>query len=190
VEGIFTLPYSEYDSINTVSKLLKKSDGYGFYIPVSRQQKGTDFIIMNHKNGKSLRVQVKSSRSYIAHKSKRKTIEKCRNHLWFNNFLDRYDEGNADLYLLYGLYPQFKDGNRVTSKDKSWKSIILCFSEPEMFNFLKEVKTKKEKKSDKFFGLEFDNPDKITTERGFVEKREMTDHLVERYINKITEMLK
>ncbi|MBL7135865.1 MAG: hypothetical protein ISS81_04625 [Candidatus Marinimicrobia bacterium] len=45
MEGVFSLPYSEYEVINQLQKKLKKSEGYSFYIPTSRQQKGIDFII-------------------------------------------------------------------------------------------------------------------------------------------------
>ena len=48
-----------------MQKLLKKSDGFSFYIPTSRQQKGIDLLIHNSKNNKLLKAQVKSSRSYI-----------------------------------------------------------------------------------------------------------------------------
>jgi len=181
MEGIFTLPYSEYDTIHRMSKLLKKSDGYGFYIPTSRQQKGVDFLIMNHKSKKSLTVQVKSSRSYY---------HQDNYFLWFNNFLERYDRGNSDLYILYGLYPNLKKGEKVTSKNKAWGSILLCFTEKEMFDFLKQVRTKKEDKSDKFFGVKFKNADKIFTDRGFTKDKDLTEHLIENYVKKIKSKLK
>jgi len=181
MEGIFTLPYSEYDAIHKMSKLLKKSDGYGFYIPTSRQQKGVDFLVMNHKTNKTLRVQVKSSRSYY---------HEDTYFLWFNNFLERYDKGNCDLYVLYGLYPNLKKGEKVTSKKKAWGSILLCFTEIEMFELLKQVRTKKEDKSDKFFGVKFKDADEIFTERGFVEEKNLTEHLIENYAKEIKSMLK
>lgn len=179
MEGIITLPYSEYDVINKMSKLLKKSDGYSFYIPTSRQQKGVDFVILKEKSNKHLRIQVKSSRSYV----------KGDNFfLWFNNFVDKYEEDNADLYVLYGLYPILKEGHKVSTKKKAWNSVILCFNEKEMHEFLKQVKTKKTNKNDKFFGVKFTNPDRITTERGFTQEQDISKHLLENYLKTIKEM--
>ena len=179
MEGIFTLPYSEYDVINRMSKFLKKSDGYSFYIPTSRQQKGVDFVIL--KNKKIVRVQVKSSRSYV---------NGDNFFLWFNNFIDRYEEGNADIYVLYGLYPALKKGHKVTTKEKAWNSVILCFSEKEMNDFLKQVKNKKSDTMNKFFGVKFSNPKKITTEGGFTQEQDMSKHIFENYVSNIEVMLK
>lgn len=181
MEGIFTLPYSEYDVVNKMSKLLKKSEGYSFYIPVSRQQKGVDFVVLAEKSNKHLRVQVKSSRSYV---------HGDNFFLWFNNFVDKYEEDNADLYILYGLYPLLKKGYKVNTKKKAWSSIILCFNEKEMNEFLKQIRTKKTNKSDKFFGVKFTDPDKITTERGFIPEQDISKHLLQNYLKNIGDMLK
>jgi hypothetical protein len=190
LEGIFTLPYSEYDVINKISKLLKKSEGYGFYIPVSRQQKGVDFVIVNHNNGKTCRVQVKGSRAYYLPEYKKKLSQQYSYGLWFNNFIDRYEKNNADIYVLYGLYPELKSGQKITTKNKAWKSIVLCFSEKEMLELLNKVKTKKELKKDKFFGMAFNTPETIFTERGFLEKQDISYHLIQNYVNKIEEIMK
>ena len=164
-----------------MSKLLKKSDGYGFYIPTSRQQKGIDFLIINHKSNKNLKVQVKSSRSFQGNG----TIS-----FWFNNFIKKYGSGNSDLYVLYGLYPNLKKGEKVTSKNKAWDSILLCFTEKEMFELLRRVRTKKEGKIDKFFGIKFNAVNEISTERGFAEQKNLTAHLIKNYLKKLKLMLK
>jgi len=184
MEGVFTLPYSEYEVINKMSKLLKKQEGYSFFIPTSRQQKGVDFVILNQKSKKLLRVQVKSSRSYNDYNKEQ------NNYLWFNNFLNKYEKGNADLYVLYGLYPQFKEGNKVNAKNKSWRSIILCFSEKEMFKLLDKVKTKKENKPDKFFSFVFDKPEDVCTNRGFQTKVKLNKYLLDNYQKNIEKRLK
>ena len=43
MEGIFTLPYSEYEAINQLTHLFKKSDSFAFFIPLSRQLKDLRF---------------------------------------------------------------------------------------------------------------------------------------------------
>ena len=149
MEPIFTLPYSEHQVIEQVTKYLKKSAGYAVYVPTSRQQKGVDFVIQNTKTNKFARVQVKGSRSYT-HEDK--------HYLWYGNFIDRYEKGNADFYMLFGLYPQFKQDKKGIKRGEFWKPITLCFSEKDMFAFLKQVRTKREQKQDRFFAFGFTSP--------------------------------
>lgn len=162
MESIFTLPYSEYEVINQLQRKLTKSDGNSFYIPTSRQQKGVDFIVHNNKSNKIIRFQVKSSRAYLGNEK-----DKYKYYLWFNNFLERYARGNADYYILFGLYPDYRIGKNIKSKAPIWKSLILCFSERDMFRFLKRVKTKKEKNPDRFFGFGFNDDSEVFAIRGF-----------------------
>ena len=96
MDGIFNLPYSEFAVIDVVQKFLKKTDGYSVYVPVSRQQKGIDFIVHNYKTNKILRFQVKSSRAYINEPKEMNNgkikAPKYKYGLWLNNFIERFDE--------------------------------------------------------------------------------------------------
>lgn len=157
MEPVFTLPYSEYQVIEEVSKRLKKSLGYSIFVPTSRQQKGVDFIIHNAKTNKFARVQVKGSRSYVGEDV---------HYLWYNNFIDRYEAGNADFYMLFGLYQEFKTGKKGVKKGSFWKPITLCFTERDMFHFLQQVRTKKEQKPDRFFAFGFTSPQDVVCARG------------------------
>jgi hypothetical protein len=157
MEPIFTLPYSEHQVIEQVTKHLKKSAGYAVYIPTSRQQKGVDFIIHNTKANTFARVQVKGSRSYVG---------EDRHYLWYNNFVEKYEPNNADFYMLFGLYQEFKTGKKGVKKGSFWKPITLCFTEADMFDFLQQVRTKKEQKPDRFFAFGFTSPADITCARG------------------------
>lgn len=187
MEGIFTLPYSEYEAIIQIQKKLKKADGFSFYIPTSRQQKGIDFIIHNSNKNKFLRIQVKSSRSYLDNPKTTETGKvknvKYKYNLWFNNFIDRYDKNNADYYILFGLFPVYSQENNIKSKTTFWKSLILCFNEKEMFDLLNKVKTKKEKKPDKFFGFGFNNDKHIFATRGFLNDVEVSEYLLNNRID-------
>lgn len=178
MEPIFTLPYSEHQVIEQVTKRLKKSTGYAVYIPTSRQQKGVDFIIHNTKSNKFARIQVKGSRSYS---------EKERHYLWYNNFIEKYEPGNADFYMLFGLYSAYhnKDGIK---KGEFWKPITLCFSEADMFVFLKQVKTKKEQRPDRFFAFGFTSPTDITCARGPIDYPAI-NHSLDNQIDYIKEFL-
>ena len=191
MEGIFTLPYSEYEVINQLQKNMTKSEWYSFYIPTSRQQKGIDFLIHNNKTNKVLRIQVKSSRSYVAKPKELKSGKikdiKYKYHLWFNNFLDKYPKGNADYYILFGLYPLYESDQNMDSRVISWKSLILCFSEEEMFDYLKQIKTKKESKKDSFFGFGFNKWDEIYWTRWLIIDQDKSNFLLK---NKLIELKK
>ena len=49
MEAIFSLPYSEYRAIERLVEFLPKSEGYGVYVPVSRQQARCDFVVLTTK---------------------------------------------------------------------------------------------------------------------------------------------
>lgn len=188
MEGIFALPYSEYEAILQTQKFFKKNDGFAVLVPTSRQQKGIDFVILNTSNSKVLKVQVKSSRSYV-HPTppKKSSVDHYVYNFWFNNFLNRYEPNAADVYLLFGLYPIYDTRSNIKSKQQFWKSVILAFTDSEMKDLLDQVKTKKENKPDRFFGISFNDPKKVYGKRGFPKKLDLTRHLLE---NKIGELLK
>jgi len=50
MDGIFTLPYSEVYVAETLNHLFRPKEGYGVFIPSSRQQKGIDLLLYNQKN--------------------------------------------------------------------------------------------------------------------------------------------
>lgn len=156
MEPIFTLPYSEHQVIEQVTKHLKKIVGYAVYVPTSRQQKGVDFVIHNTKTNKFARIQVKGSRSYT---------EDGKHYLWYNNFVEKYEPGNADFYMLFGLYAAYENKQKIKG-GRFWKPITLCFSETDMFEFLKQVKTKREQKPDRFFAFGFTSPKDVVCARG------------------------
>jgi hypothetical protein len=187
MEGIFTLPYSEYEAMLQTQKFFKKNDGFAILVPTSRQQSGIDFIILNTLNSRLLRVQVKSSRSYVhPSPSKRSKDEHYVYNFWFNNFLNRYVPNVADVYLLFGLYAIYDAKSNIKSKKKFWKSIILAFTDIEMKQLLDQVRTKKENKPDRFFGISFNDLKKVIGKRGFPDRPDLTRHLLS---NKIGELI-
>jgi hypothetical protein len=187
MDGIFNLPYSEFEVINVMQRLLKKSDGYSVYVPVSRQQKGIDFIVHNFNTNKLLRFQVKSSRTYIheAKELKNGKIKrpKYKYNLWLNNFIDKCEKGRCDYYILFGLYPVYSPEKNI--KDKFWKSILLCYNENEMLEILEKIKTKKEEKTDRFFSYGFNTGNEIFNERGLKEDINATAHMLKNKISQI-----
>ena len=59
MDGIFTLPYSEFEIVNKFQGIFKKKDGYSVYIPVSRQEKDVDFILTKSGSEKIARLKDK-----------------------------------------------------------------------------------------------------------------------------------
>lgn len=191
MDGIFTLPYSEFEIVNTFQNIFKKASGYSLYIPVSRQEKGVDFILFNSKSKSVKRFQVKSSRTYI-HQAKIKKSGDLKPprfvyHLWLNNFRKRYAQDLADFYLIFGLYPAYDKSSPIISD--FWKTMILCFTDKEMGDLLNCVKTKKEGKEDRFFSFSFNSPLKIFGTRGFVSETDFSDHLLENQIRTIESVM-
>lgn len=188
MDAIFTLPYSEYEVINILKKKLK--NGCSFYVPTSRQQKGIDFIIHSNKNNKHLRIQVKSSRAFVDEPREKKGNKRFyKYHLWFNNFVDRYESGNADYYVLFGLYPEYTSSKNIKSKEAFWKSVVLCFSEREMFDLLKSIKKTRNNKVDRFFDVSFDDPRQVFGSRGFNGDIDLSQFLLDKKLSEISKKL-
>jgi hypothetical protein len=133
MEPIISIPYSEFKAIEILQTKFKKNKDYAFYIPVSRQQKGVDFILV--KNGlksETTRFQVKSSKLYS---NGNKHI------LWLNNFIEKTSRENADWYLIFGLYPLITKNSTKKSKSiENWKAVTLCFTPEEVRELLTEEK--------------------------------------------------
>jgi len=182
MDGTFTLPYSEFAVANRLNSVFKRHN-LAVYIPTSRQQKGVDLIL--HKNGTHniARVQVKSSRTYYGDKNREYPY-----YLWLNNFVDRYEKGLADFYIIYGMYSVPNEKKRITTKHKIWKEIFICYNDKEMSTLLNSIKTKTGKK-DAFFGFGFCSSKEVYLDRGFsaVKNKEASNNLLD---NKTTEIIK
>jgi hypothetical protein len=191
MEGIFALPYSEYEAILQIQKFFKKYDDFAVLVPTSRQQKGIDFLILNTLNSKTLRVQVKSSRSYVhATPAVNPRVEHFVYHFWFNNFFKRYKSNVADVYLLFGLYPIYTTGHSIKSKKRFWKNVILAFTDKEMHGLLSQVRTKKKRKRDRFFSISFNETDKIVGNRGFLDQPDLTKYVLKNRVSHFLKKLK
>lgn len=185
MEPIFSLPYSEFSVVQELCRYLKKEEGFSPYLPLSRQQKGIDFLIHNRTANKYARFQVKASRSYEGYKN-----DPYHYNLWFNNFIDRYTEGTSDYYCLFGLYSDYTSSKQIVGKKGIWHPVILCLPDQDMGQFLRDVQTKKEpKKADKFFGIGFDKPSQIYGTRGFNTHRDMSWFLLAKMVKEIRAFL-
>lgn len=183
MENIFSLNYPEYATINRISKLLKGT-GYSAFIPVSRQQKGVDLILLSNKQSNpTVRLQVKSSKVYTENKPKDFEGKKYDQCLWFKNFIHskKYEKGSSDYYLFFGVYPA-KPATNKSRKLSDWKEILLCFDE-EFLSLHIDPKIG-------FFYFDFNLDDKgnvssVLAKRGFREVTVVTDHLVGKNLKKL-----
>ena len=188
MDPVFTLPYSEYAVVEEISQHLGKKEGFSIYVPASRQEKNVDFLVHSTTGNKSVRFQVKSSRSYVTDDPRQLDRGHLKYTLWFSNFRNKYSPGNAEYYILFGLYPHTVN-SAVRSRSESWLPLILCIPDIEMGAILDSVKTKKEGKPDKFFYVSFDTPDRAYGTRGFPSPRDLTKYLLKGQIANIKKEL-
>ena len=182
MEPLFTLPYSEYAVVNELSQHFGKQEGFSIYVPASRQEKDVDFLLHYSNDNTCLRFQVKGSRSYLNDNQSSLARGAFRYNLWFNNFINRYRPNQADFYVLFGLYPVYAIGKSIVARNSFWRSLILCLEDKEMKELLEQIKTKKEKKQDRFFGIGFDSPKEIYGTRGFPSPKIVTHHLLDQQV--------
>lgn len=187
MEPIISLPYSEYETIIQIHRHFKKNDGFAVCVPVSRQQKGIDFIVLNTANGKVLRFQVKGSRPYVSSSSDQKKYAAFKYTFWFNNFYDRYKSGVADVYVLFGLYPVYDVKKNIKSHTKFWESFVLAFTDAEMGQFLDSIRTKDGRSHDRFFYVSLNDLTEVIVTRGRLDRPNISHHLL---TNRVPELLR
>lgn len=180
MENIFSLNYPEYATINRISKIFKKAE-YSVFIPVSRQQKGVDFIIQNNKHpNQTVRFQVKSSKVYPENNPKPFKNKFYDQTLTPNNlFYSRgYKKGDSDYYLFFGIYPFHpKHTTKKSRKLSVWKEILLCFDEKFLLDNID--------KTELFLYFHFNLDEKgkasnVFATRGFKNDKNITDYLIDK----------
>jgi|SRR3989338_1881687 len=177
----FTIPFPEYDIANILQKEFPKKDNFSVAIPLSRQQKFYDLLLINGESKKSVTIQVKSSRTYLGSEK-----SEYQYYSWLNYFdiKDNY----SDFYFVYMTYPLFDKNFTPRAK---WNRKILVFNQKEMSNLLSNVKTKAGKQ-ERFFSFGFNVTDgKIYGARGFghLDNKEFSMNLIESKIDEIRKCL-
>lgn len=183
MEPIFTLPYSEFVVAQQLASMLKASQGFSLYTPLSRQEKGVD-LIATHRAGRVTRatsIQVKGSRTY----SDRPETERARPYryyTWFNTF---ELPTQADFVALVAIYPPAA-ARESRAKSSWWSPVILLFSHDEMRRFLASVRTRAGH-PDRMFGFGFDDEKHIFQTRGDSERRyaELSQHLLQQKVGSL-----
>lgn len=176
---LFTMQYGEFAVAEYLSSKIKDSS---VFIPCSAQEKGIDLLLYRYHENRNMTntIQVKMSRSY--------KNNKWPYSLWFN----RFDvPKNADWIILVGIYAENPRDIDAKTKETKWKTIMLAFTNPEMKQFMAEVKQKKDPtKADKMFGFGFKNANEIFQTRGYPEERCLSDFLIENRIKDIENSFK
>ena len=153
----FTIPYPEYDIANILQDYFKKKEHFSIAIPLSRQQKYYDILLIKGDTKKSVTIQVKSSRTYIG-----KETDEFQFYSWLNRF--EITDNYSDFYFLYLTYPIFNKNFKPTAK---WGSKILVFNQEEMASVIDNIKTKSGK-PERFFSICFNAENEIVSgQRGF-----------------------
>ena len=178
----FTLAYPEYDIAEILLFHFPKKDNYSVSIPLSRQQKFYDLILLNAESRKYLTIQVKSSRTW---KDKKAPLDW---YAWLNVF--DVSKNYSDYYFIYITFPLFdEESYRPQAK---WARNILVFSADEMKAIIPHLKTKKNT-PERFFSFGFNQDSKdILGVRGFMSepKPNYKDNLFENKINEIKNLLR
>ena len=181
MEPVFTLHYSEFCVAQQLARVLPSAKGYSLYAPLSRQQQGVD-LMLARRRGRRVRVasiQVKSSRTYSHPTSTAGTNLRphFRYYTWFNNF---DCPPQADLFCLVALYPAV-DAAQRREIGTWWAPQILVFTQNEMKQFLRTVRTVGGKR-DAMFGFGFDSPGHAFQTRGDSARRyrDFSKHLLPR----------
>lgn len=162
----FSIEYPEYHIAEKLQKIFPKNGNYSVSIPMSRQQKYYDLLLLNANNKRCITIQVKSSRTYI------ETKKEYNYYAWLNTFgVNEF----TDLYFIYISYPKFDEVTFSPKADLGTK--ILVFRQDEMKEIIQTIKTKSGK-PDKFFGFGFNiKDDGIFGTRGFDTKEDFSEYI-------------
>lgn len=168
MEPVFSLPYSEFCVAQQLARLLPASRGYSLYVPVSRQQPGTDLLLMRRcdRQVRAACIQVKSSRTYSRPAATPRAKRPFRYDTWFNSF---ECPPQADFFCLVALYPAV-DAAQRRDLGTWWAPQILLFTQREMRRFLSGVRTV-QGAPDRMFGFGFDGPNEAFQTRGDANRR-------------------
>jgi hypothetical protein len=181
MDPIFTLPWTEFSMAKVLSKHFKKKDGYTLLVPLSREEKGIDLVLLkkaNNGESKAVTLQVKASRTYESERPKRETTQRFKYHTWFNKF---EVSDWADYYLLVGHFVDTPDFGKSKSGHETWyRDCTLLFNNREMRSFISSLKTVKGKPEGKF-GFGFDSVKKVCQTRGDETRslKDFTGHLLD-----------
>lgn len=178
----FSIPFPEYDIADLLQKTFPKKENFSVAIPLSRQQKFYDLLLVKGESKRSVTIQVKSSRTWLANQ---------KSEFQFASWLNYFDikDNYSDFYFIYMTFPLFDEHFKPRAK---WDRKILVFNQKEMVKLLGSVKTKAGKQ-EKFFSFSFNgNDDRVVGTRGFQHMRpqDFSKNLFENKVEEIRRKFK
>jgi hypothetical protein len=189
MEPIFSLLYSEFCVAHELARLLPAPKGYSLYVPVSRQQRGVDLLIARRRNQRIgvASIQVKSSRTYPQPTPTARTKKKpfC----YESSFPNFECPSEADFFCLVWFYPAVNKAQR-RELGTCWAPQILLFSQTEMRQFLRRVRTKGGKRDSRFY-FGFNQAGEAVQTRGDSKRRlrDFSKYLLSRRLAKLSRFL-
>jgi hypothetical protein len=181
--------YKNFWSLNTdeavVAGILRDSlqKNVEILMPLNAQMKDVDLIIMNMDNKKTLKIQVKGSRSYEPRKNEIKKYEDGSAG-WFYFKKDIIHKNTADffIFLIYVIEESKKTGRRII------KPHTLTIPTKKLVQLCK--KYKKIDKSDRYNFLFWINPVKNQSFEFKDERYDTTEYLDKSGLDKLNQKLK
>lgn len=162
----FSIDYAEYYISELLRKEFKKRDNFSVSIPILRQQKNYDLLLLNPKGRKYITIQVKSSRTWV--EPENDLSKDFHYYAWQQNH--RIKNNYADYYFIYISYPLFD--TKTFRPKTSFATKILVFNKKEMRQLLGGIKKTKSGRQDKFFDFAFNIDDeRIFGDRGFDKRK-------------------
>lgn len=190
MEPVFTLSYTEYRIANYLNERFKRKNGYSVYVPLSRQEKGIDLILVKREGTycSSVSIQVKASRTYPQEPPRGENVQRYTYYTWFNRFKVPKE---ADFFALVSIYPPEENRTKKNTKHSWWSSIVLLFNNHEMKDFMKNRVRTRRGNDDRMFGFGFDTPTSILQTRGIQDGtlKDMSRFLIENRIGMLSDLL-
>jgi hypothetical protein len=188
METVFSLPYSEFCVASHLHDYFKTKDGFSIYIPMSRQEKGIDLLLIKRldESTSCVTIQVKSSRTYSPKHNNFTDSKRFAYYTWFNTF---EVPKVADYIFLVGLYPP-EEGRSSKRAASWWSAVILIFSNSDMNEIISNTLTRTGKR-DPMFGFGFNEPTEIIQTRGDMDRKfvDFSNHLFHNQVKNIKERL-
>jgi len=190
----FSIEYPEFHISNTLSEYFKKKDDFSISIPLNRQQKHYDLLLFKADNKKCMTIQVKSSRTWMNFKKKKRSKKTQYNfESWIQNFSNKYGHVSdlVDYFFIFITYPEF-DTETFRPKTK-FNVKTLVFKNSEMNSLFQNIKRTKSGNPERFFGFGFNIAQtSIYGSRGLdhLPNIDYTNHLFENRIEELTDFFK
>jgi hypothetical protein len=175
MEPLFILNWAEFSVIDSMSRTFKKKAGFSFFVPVSRQEKGIDFILFKRlTEGRHCEktFQVKASKDHQAQSPKA-----LAHGGWFKKF---QISDHADFCIFVVHYLEIDSQTNVRRNSlKILRPCILIFDRDETRELLSGFQQKSDRsRPENNFYIRFDNAKAAFLTRGEDKTKDLSQFLL------------